>query len=174
MAGGVQWGDDCRLQGAQKRHLRRAPVESGPLPQQYLRALVVLLASLSLLAVLTARSAVELPSSHAVAQHSGHWCGSLRLDTFGRDEGIVIPPVPARPVPTEGIGFLDSATSYFDSNQPAEIVILPAPQRRRPVTLLSYELPDDGDVLTPVLDDMVIPPVPPPAGPSVWGNWICR
>jgi hypothetical protein len=67
--------------------------------QQHLRALVILLASIALMAALARRHAVELPSKPAIVQHSMasdnpiRLARSLRLDKFG-EEVIAIPPVP--------------------------------------------------------------------------------
>jgi hypothetical protein len=131
--------------------------------QQSLKALVVLLASIPLLAVLTPRSAVEPPRSHAVSQYADSslpipWLSSVRLDTFGPPEGIVIPQVPPPIDYGEGARWFPN---YFDSDIPADVFILPVRQPQRAAMpseegngvvrqFSHYHIGDDGDYPVPL------------------------
>lgn len=120
-----------------------------------LRALVILLASIALVPALgllpnAARTKIEV-----AADHTDDWPSSLRLDSFGRDQDIVIPPVPPPPPVTEGPDFSGLPPTSFD---------IPV-KRRTPIQDVGSLL--DCDAMAAAADDIVIPPIPPRAR-RVW------
>ncbi|HET6881293.1 MAG TPA: hypothetical protein VFI31_14120 [Pirellulales bacterium] len=131
--------------------------------QQQLRALVILLASMTLLAALGKRSVVELPNVPAIAQHSlasddqVRLAGSLRLEKFG-EEAIVIPPVP--PPERSHLRSSEYESIYFDGQSP-----------RSPVIQDVGSLVDCG-VAVLGNDGIVIPPVPPPVDSPYWRRYF--